>query len=469
MAFDSFAFAGFFVLFLLAFFGLPRRLQPLVVLAGSYAAYASFRPVFALLLLSTTLVDYAMARVMQASAQAWRRRAALALALMINLGVLLAVKFIDFRFASRFAVGPLAGQGAAALLPVGVSFYTLQSVGYAIDVYARRIQAERSLLTYAQFVAFFPQLMAGPIERAGRMLPQFRARHALTLQNLTEGAWLIGYGLFKKLCVADLVFPFVNRTFAEPIASNGSYSLVAVLMFALEIYCDFSGYSSIARGLARILGFELMVNFRQPYFSTSLAEFWRRWHISLSSWLRDYLYIPLGGDRVGWLRWALNVLIVFLASGLWHGAAVTFLIWGAFHGAAFAAERLVRKAPLNPPARLAAGLGWVWTMAVVTAGWMLFRAPSLQSFLAMARSLAHPGPMMPEVFEGARLARFELVSLVFLTAVVVVVDALVRWREPMLRRWLSRRLIAWPAGLALIYAIVMFGVFGRIAFIYFQF
>jgi D-alanyl-lipoteichoic acid acyltransferase DltB (MBOAT superfamily) len=404
MGFDSFAFAGFFALFLVAYFGLPRRLQPLVILAGSYAAYASFKPIFAVLLVFTTLVDYGMARVIEASRRSWPRRAGLAFALTINLGILLAVKFADFRFSSRFAFGPLLGQGAAALLPVGVSFYTLQSVGYAIDVYARRVGAERSLITYAQFVCFFPQLMAGPIERATHMLPQFRLRHALTKANLVEGGWLIGYGLFKKMCVADRVDVYVGRIFAHPIVSDGSYSAIAILMFALQIYCDFSGYSSIARGLARILGFDLMVNFRQPYFSTSLAEFWRRWHISLSSWLRDYLYIPLGGDRVGWLRWSANVLVVFLVSGLWHGAAVTFLIWGALHGLAFAAERLARKASGERAARapgwIRAAAGWAWTMVVVTAGWTLFRAPSLQSFLDMARSLAHPGPLVSACSKG---------------------------------------------------------------------
>ena len=477
MLFNSFEFVVFFLVFAGVFFTIPRRFQPVTLLIGSYVFYMGWRPSYALLLLLTTVVDYTTARIMQATRRQGLRRAAMIGALTINIGVLAALKYLDFILTNILNLAhPEQGRAIAHVvdfvLPVGISFYTFQSIGYTLDVYFRRTPAEKSFLTYAQYVSFFPQLVAGPIERAAHMLPQFKRPHFLKFENLSEGLWLIGYGLFKKMCIADVAGPFVGSVFANPAAFAGMYNLLATLLFALQIYCDFSGYSTIARGVAKILDFDLMVNFRQPYFSTSLAEFWRRWHISLSTWFRDYLYLPLGGSRVGPATWGRNILIVFLISGLWHGAAWTFVVWGALHGAGLITERVLARIPLGAAGRFKPALsvlGWAWTMAFVLAGWVFFRAPSLSQAFSVFASLRHMGSFSYGVFKTAGLPAFQFASLSAAVALMLVVDWLVYGRPRAFDVLAPRVWVRTCAGVALVYAILLFGVFGRVSFIYFQF
>lgn len=477
MLFNSFEFVVFFVVFLAVFFAAPRRAQPVVLLVASYLFYMGWRPAYALLLALTTLVDYATGLVMAGSARPATRRLAMLTALTINLGILGLLKYFDFLAANLAGIAGLFGMPEIPpalhfILPVGISFYTFQSIGYTLDVYYRRVGAERSLLVYAQYVSFFPQLVAGPIERAGHMLPQYRRPHPFRYDNLPPGLWLVAYGLFKKMCIADVVSPYVAAINAAPENYGGAYHLVAVILFAFQIYCDFSGYSDIARGVARIMGFDLMVNFRQPYFATSLSDFWRRWHISLFSWLRDYLYIPLGGSRYGEAVTVRNLMLVFLASGLWHGAAWTFVIWGGLHGAGLVVERLARRIAWPRGilwSRVAPVLGWAWTMLVVLVGWAFFRGTSLPNVVATFHSLGHLGGLSYGTFKLLGLASFEIAVLGLSLLILLVVDYHIAFRPARLQRLASLPILSTAAGVSIVYYILCFGVMGHLDFIYFQF
>ena len=480
MLFNSFEFFVFFASFLAIFFATPQRFRGVVLLTASYVFYMGWRPAFALLLLLTTVVDYTTARVMAASERQAVRRGAMIVALTINLGILATLKYSDFVLTNIAGLGGLFSIKIPTVvldlvLPVGISFYTFQSIGYTLDVYARRIEAERSFLIYAQYVSFFPQLVAGPIERAGHMLHQFKASHFITPDRISTGLWLIGFGLFKKMCIADQVAPFVKAVFSDPKSFNGSYAFLAVLLFTVQIYCDFSGYSTVARGVARIMGFRLMVNFTQPYFSLSLTEFWRRWHISLSSWFRDYLYFPLGGNRVSELRWIFNTMVVFVVSGVWHGASWTFIAWGALHGFGLVVERWAKDhiAPLRVIRHrlgvFGTALGWFWTFTIVFFGWIFFRASSFTKAWAMISAMAHPGRLDYGAFKVAGLASFELLLVGVFIPLLVVVDLLIRHQQGLLMRLRQNLAVNLIGGVGLLYTIAMFGVFGHVDFIYFQF
>ncbi len=363
------------------------------------------------------------------------------------------------------------------ILPLGISFYTFQSLSYVIDVYMGRIKAETHFGLYALYVAFFPQLVAGPIGRAPELLHQFKDQPSPTAADVNAGLWLVGYGLFKKMCIADLIAPVVNGVFSHSTQYNGSYLVIATVLFAFQIYCDFSGYSDIAIGIARIMGYRLMINFRQPYFSTSLTEFWRRWHISLSTWFRDYLYVPLGGSHVGFGRWALNILVVFLVSGVWHGAAWAFVAWGAIHGFGIVVERFMKQGYAAVQSRfhvafapaVLQGFGFLCTTAVVLIGWVFFRAASIDKAIEILRHIFQFGPLEYGTFKALSLPSFELVLTAVNITALIWVDYLL-WSELALIGKISKSgAMQITLGVALVYYIVFFGVFERIEFIYFQF
>jgi len=331
--------------------------------------------VFALLVLgSASLSDRARARTFVTTSIA------------VNLGILGVFKYFDF-FAAEFAT--LAGTigwtpGALTLdliLPVGISFYTFQTMSYTLDIYRRQLKPTNDLLQFAAFVSFFPQLVAGPIERARNLLPQFAEIRQITVDGLRSGAMLFIWGFYKKVAIADNLAPISDRIFTDPAAQDPGVLMAGVLGFTFQIYCDFSGYSDMARGLARMLGFELMVNFRMPYFARTPSEFWQRWHISLSSWLRDYLYIPLGGNRGTALATYRNLAATMLLGGFWHGAAWTFIAWGALHGGLLVIYRVLGvdgwleglKGAARLPAMIASG---AVMFAAVMVGWVFFRAAS---------------------------------------------------------------------------------------------
>jgi alginate O-acetyltransferase complex protein AlgI len=366
--------------------------------------------------------------------------------------------------------------GALSLaLPVGISFYTFQSMAYSIDVYRGHVTAEKHAGIFAAFIAFFPQMVAGPIERANHMLPQFRRTVRFDADRTVEGLRRILWGVFKKIVISDRLAIYVNAVYNDAQAHSGAPLIIATVFFAFQIYCDFSAYTDIAIGTAKIIGFDLSENFRQPYFSRSVGEFWRRWHITLSNWFRDYLYIPLGGSRARFSRHLLNLMIVFLVSGLWHGAAWTFVIWGGLHGIFVCVEAAFSKAKIRVFPRNAVGgmLRLALTFTAICVAWVFFRANSLDdavyifthAFSASADSITAP-------FEAGLLPNFnEMVLSISLIAVLLVIDygdSRFNMQHVFAR---SPALVRWGTYYGMTAAIIFSGWYGSGAqqFIYFQF
>ena len=431
MNFNSLSYFLFLPVMLALYYGLPARWKNPVLLGASYLFYMGWGPSHALLLLFCSLTTWGCGLLMEGRG-AGRRRLWLLLTLLLNFGLLFVFKYFDF-FSGLLSRLPGAGPlpRLNLLLPVGISFFTFQSVGYAIDVYRGTVPAERSFSDYALFVSFFPQLVAGPIDRAGSLLPQLKRARRFSDGNLKAGALRFLWGLMKKMILADQLAVVVDTAFGNLEAFNGGQLTFAALCFTFQIYCDFSAYSDIAVGSARMLGVELMENFRFPYGARSLRDFWRRWHISLSSWFKDYLYFPLGGSRVPAWRHCLNLLIVFTVSGLWHGAAVTFILWGALHGLCQAAgialtpvrERLYRRFPRESlPVRAVSHAG---TFLLVSVFWVFFRAQRVEDALYLLRAAAgfvlHPYvPMLSALGQSKPMLAVLLCYLLLLTAVIAL-------------------------------------------------
>lgn len=337
MLFNSMSFAVFIIIVFILYYLVPHRLRWFFLLIASYAFYMNLHISYGLLLLATTLLTYVLAlRLEKATTTGQKKRCLLGGILPLALILLFfktaspAIDKINAMIeAGRLTIQPLTVR---ILLPAGVSFYFFQSMGYLIDVYRGKIKAEKHFGFYALFVSFFPQLLAGPIGRADSLLPQYKKERPFNYDNVTYGLKLMAWGYFKKLVIADVFANVVNKVYNKPYSYVGLVFIIVTIMFAIEIYCDFSGYSDIAVGCAKLFGIDLMTNFKSPYFSFSIREFWSRWHISLSTWFRDYVYIPLGGSRVKRWRHCLNLMITFLVSGFWHGSSFTFILWGGIHG-----------------------------------------------------------------------------------------------------------------------------------------
>jgi D-alanyl-lipoteichoic acid acyltransferase DltB (MBOAT superfamily) len=394
MQFNSIEFLLFYLVIVCVYFALPLRFRWPVLLAASYCFYMAWKAKYALLLVASTLVDYFAALAMSRTPEPAARRKYLLMSVVANLSLLFTFKYFNFLNSSvteclgwlRIPVRPLYLD---VLLPVGISFYTFQTMSYAIEVYRGRQKPERNLGRFALYVSFFPQLVAGPIERPQHLLPQLFQKHDFDYDRVRDGLMLMLWGMFKKVVVADRLAVIVDHVYGQPERYPGAILTLGTVFFAFQIYCDFSGYSDIAVGAARVMGVELMRNFNRPYAATSIADFWRRWHISLSTWFRDYVYLPLGGNRVSIPRWFVNLMIVFTVSGLWHGANWTFLIWGALHGSYYVVGWLTRNVRSHtarwarldrlPPLRHATQV--VTTFALVCIGWVFFRAESLAQAL----------------------------------------------------------------------------------------
>jgi alginate O-acetyltransferase complex protein AlgI len=398
MLFNSYAFWMFYAVVAAVYFRVGHRAQNRLLLAASYFFYGCWDWRFLGLIAVSTVVDFVVAIELDRRTHPQVRRGLLGGSIGVNLGLLAFFKYFGF-FAQELngllgTIGlPVLMPSLDIVLPVGISFYTFQTMSYTIDVYRRQLPAARNLLDFALYVSFFPQLVAGPIERATRLLPQVFHPRAHHRGDFAEGLFHVLTGLFKKVFVADTLAMVVNAVFATPTSElTGAEVLIGVYAFAFQIYGDFSGYSSMARGVAKWLGFDLMDNFRRPYFAETPSEFWQRWHISLSQWLRDYLYIPLGGNRGGTLLTFRNLMLTMLLGGLWHGAAWTFIAWGAYHGLLlclfrfFEQRRPLRSAATTPePMRF---LRRVLMFHLVCVGWLLFRAESLGQAAAMLALLA---------------------------------------------------------------------------------
>jgi D-alanyl-lipoteichoic acid acyltransferase DltB (MBOAT superfamily) len=392
----------FFPFVTVAYFILTMRLRSntlsqICLLAVSLFFYACWNPVYLSLILLSVLVTWVSGLLMEGQIVT-RKRLVLAASLAINLGILFFFKYYGFftTSAGLLTRGSIHFPVFNVLLPVGISFYTFQALGYSIDVYYGRVHAERNFITYALFVTFFPQLVAGPIERTGNLLPQFKVNHAFDYDCVTSGLKLAAWGMFKKVVIADRVALYVNGVYGNPALYPAASLVLATVFFAFQIYCDFSGYSDIATGCARVLGFNLMTNFRQPFFSRSITEFWQRWHISLSTWFKDYLYIPLGGNRKGATRQKLNLLIIFVLSGLWHGAAWHFVAWGVLHGIFQIIGRssmsfrnaICRRIGLPEESRPRKIIQVCLTFVLACFAWIFFRANSMGDAFVIIGKLA---------------------------------------------------------------------------------
>lgn len=394
MLFNSLAFALFLPIVFGLYWALRSRVwQNRLLLVASYLFYGWWDWRFLFLIAACSAVNFVAGRVIAASRKVWLRRLALAGCCVVCLGALGVFKYLGFFVESFRALLALAGVRTSPLtlrlmLPVGISFFTFQALSYTVDVYRGRLRPTRSWVDFFVFVSFFPQLVAGPIERATNLLPQFRRPRRFDCEAAQQGVCLILYGLFKKMAVADLLALYVDNAFGHTSLYGSLTAAIGACFFALQIYCDFSGYSDVARGVARLFGFELMVNFDHPYRSRSFAEFWRRWHISLSTWFKDYLYIPLGGNRVSPARHVRNLWVVFLVSGLWHGAAWTFLAWGALHALYLTLGWCrARFCPFRRGGRFAGALALLTVNAGVVLAWIFFRADTLSDAAGYLRVL----------------------------------------------------------------------------------
>ena len=473
MLFDSPVFFVFLILVVLVYWRLSRRPQNVFLLLASYFFYGWWDWRFLGLILISTLVDFYCAKSIAASANPVRRKTLLTISVSLNLGFLGFFKYFNFFTDSLShtlsAMGlPVNIAFLRILLPPGISFYTFQALAYIVDVYFGRLEPAESLLDYALFINFFPHLIAGPIQRPSHLLPQVQSRRFFDRKQFMDGIMLILSGLFRKCVIADNCALLANAAFngkmgapSLPIVALGTYA------FAWQIYGDFSGYSDIARGAAQLMGFEFMVNFRQPYLADSLQDFWRRWHISLSTWLRDYLYIPLGGSRHGEARTYRNLMITMLLGGLWHGANWTFVLWGAIHGAGQSLQRFVRTAfragrdPYAEPGFLALWAQRILIFHVVCFAWIFFRAASMHEawqFLGGLRNLE----WRPEYFTAYKF-------LAIFSAPLFVIDVLLEARHEdfLFQRTAAPAQWAWASALVLIVALLSANETN--AFIYFQF
>ena len=443
MNFNSAEFLIFYPVVLLLHFLLPFRFRWIALLAVSYYFYMTWNPSLIFLILFTTLVSWVCSLVIEKSQKPSVRRLCIVVTLVICLGVLFFFKYYNFLAASVSSLMALFGAPSAdftlnLILPVGISFYTFQTLSYAIDVYRGQIKTERHFGYYALFVSFFPQLVAGPIERPENLLPQLRTRQRWSNEDAAAGLKRMLVGFFKKVVVADLLAVYVNAVYNDASNASAVSVILASVMFAVQIYCDFSGYTDIAIGCARVMGIRLMQNFDVPYAARSIKEFWNRWHISLSTWFRDYLYFPLGGSRCAKWKHLRNLMIVFLVSGLWHGAAWTFVIWGFLHGAyqvigiltRNARETLCSKLGINRETRAYHAWQTVCTFLLVTFAWIFFRANSMADLgILMTKLFTAWNVPLSEVFAGMGLDLRGAAISVLSVIVLIFLDRLVKHDE----------------------------------------
>lgn len=455
------------------------KLQNFLLLAASYVFYGWWDWRFLSLILFSTIVDYSVGLELEKREDGKTRKILLLTSILVNLGFLGFFKYYNF-FLDNLVMGfsffgkDINPRGLNIILPVGISFYTFQTLSYSIDVYKRKMEATRDFIAFAAFVSFFPQLVAGPIERAKNLLPQFFQKRTFEYDKAVDGSKQILWGFFKKVVIADNCAIYANMIFNNSADYSGSTLVLGVLFFTFQIYGDFSGYSDIAIGVSRLFGFSLMKNFAFPYFSRDIAEFWRRWHISLSTWFRDYLYIPLGGSRGSTLMKVRNTFIIFIVSGFWHGADWTFIIWGALNAAYFLPLLLSNKnrTHMDNPAQgkmLPSGKEFfsiLTTFAMTVFAWIFFRAENMAHAVEYIRGMVSPSLFsMPQFSMGINEYRTIILVLLF-----VAVEWIGREHEYAIQ---NVRALKQPLRYAVYYAVTMgiiaFGSFQDNPFIYFQF
>ncbi len=479
MLFNSFAFAVFLPVVFIIYWLLPHKFRWILILVSSYYFYMSWNIKCVFLILFTTIVSYAGARFIEKENSIKKKKRILAGMAVLCLGVLFFFKY--FNFASKSVTDILSlftiqlnPITLNLLLPAGISFYTFQTLSYVIDVYKGDVPAEHHFGMYAAFISFFPQLVAGPIERTSHLLPQIKAPHTFNYIQASYGLKLMAWGYFKKLVIADNLAQYVSIVYDSPKQYHGFALVLASVFFTFQIYCDFSGYSDIAGGTAKLLGINLKINFKSPYFSQSIKEFWSRWHISLSAWFRDYIYIPLGGNRVSRIRHSFNLLITFLASGLWHGANWTFIAWGGVHGAVQVIEHILL------PEKYQKSTGIIWFLRVSAVflfcsfAWIFFVSDSMDDALYVIRHLfdniASPVTYLHQGFQDIGLDKGRMLIELTMILLLAVYDFLSLNIDVISELNKKNTLIRWTVYICFSLLIVFFSQKGAAAeFVYFQF
>lgn len=475
MLFNSISFAFFYIIVTLLYYVFPHKSRWFLLLAASCYFYMAFVPVYILILAFTIVVDY-YAGIYIEKAEGKNRKLLLVISLVANIGVLAVFKYYNF---INDNISVLANSlnltnqipYLKMLLPIGLSFHTFQAMSYTIEVYRGNQKAERHFGIYSLYVMFYPQLVAGPIERPQNILPQMHVKHHFSYFNMVEGLKQMIWGFFKKLVVADRLSIYVDTVYPNPELHNGTTVVISSVFFAIQIYCDFSGYSDIAIGCAKTMGFDFMTNFKRPYFSKSIAEFWSKWHISLSTWFRDYLYIPLGGNRVSKSKRYFNLFLVFIVSGLWHGASYNFIIWGFLHGI-YQVLGLISKplflsieSSLNTISlkswNFIKGLG---VFCLVTFAWIFFRAKTLDDAFLLIKNLKTFG-QFPFLGNGINQFGHCLIAI----ALLFTIEYFMEFKPNVKLFGHNNCYVRWASVLSLLFIILVFGVFNGGQFIYFQF
>jgi len=487
MLFNSFEFLLFFPVVTVLYFILPHKVRWLLLLIASCYFYMFFYPPYILILGGTIVIDYFAGIFIERTNNAVGKRNLLVVSLVANIGILFFFKYFNFFNDNLTCLLHGIGQKNVIpfmriLLPIGLSFHTFQAMSYTIEVYRGNQKAEKHFGIYALYVMFYPQLVAGPIERPQNMLHQFHERHYFNYDKVVSGIVQIVWGIFKKAVIADSLALFVDPILNDPGKNSGLSVLLAVIFFGFQIFCDFSGYSDVALGSARVMGFDLMVNFRRPYSSRNITEFWSRWHISLSTWFRDYLYIPLGGNRVAKWKWYRNIFIVFLVSGLWHGANWTFVIWGAMHGTAMVIEAFTsswrKKIATKIPSFLNNFFGKFYSFSFVAFAWIFFRAKNTKLAFDIIRKL--PGAFAdilrivkhPRLLMNNSILSVDAGQIVFYIVLLLILESIHRIeKEKHIYELIALKpaIVRWSLYFIFVFLIYYCGVFNNREFIYFQF
>lgn len=494
MLFNSFEFLYFFPIVVFLYFILPQKLKIIFLLIASCIFYAIYKVEYILILFFLIVVDYAAAFFI-AKAKGRRRKIYLLISIVANLGILFYFKYFNFFFESLSPLLHYNFPKLSLLLPLGLSFHTFQAMSYTIEVYRKKQKPEKNFFMYALYVMFFPQLVAGPIERPQHLLQQFKENHYFDYERVTNGLKLMAWGFFKKLVIADKLALFVDPIYNNnPVSQSGASFILATILFSYQIYCDFSGYSDIAVGTAQVLGFRLVNNFNNPYFANSPSDFWRRWHISLSSWMRDYIYIPLGGNKVPFYRWPINILITFVLSGLWHGASWTFVIWGALHGLYIIASTFLAKL-FNKISLGRTVLRWkisfllqiIATFCLVNYAWIFFRAKNILDANYISANLfkgldLYVADIIKYISTNKAISIEQILApvissrgisdLIIAIVAIIVMQAIYFFQKNgNMWTYLSKKpfYVRWAAYSILVWSIVTFGEFANKQFIYFAF